>query len=545
MARCCSYRHRLIRGLRFSRILDWRLTAELSAAGTFTILHTLDYRRMQRLGTFWNRATARLWPAPTTEPSFDDEVLEAAEDLVPTPIYISQRMRLILLAAMVVIVVWLFKEAPSVPRLLLIGSTVALILSFPVRLLQHWMPRGLAILIVMGSTVGMAIIGLILIIPFAVREITDFVEQLPDIADTLEDSLREVLWDFRVRGWIEQNPDELIEDAQGNLLDRGQMLTETLLNNALETLTRSFSIAITSFGVIFIATYLLIDIPRFKQKFVFSFSPAYRPDAAQLWSTIGESLSRYLSGLMVSIIIQGAMATIALTVLDVPYALVLGLWMSATAILPYVGAFLGGIPAVLIALTISWQMAAIVAGVYVVINQVEGNLITPKIQGSAVRVHPLLIFISVIGGSQIAGPLGAILAVPTLAVVRVFAEFLWLRLQVPQAQGQDTVLVALGGEDDDHDGVPDALQEGDRDGDINIEARDDAEVHIDAGDRDVTVRAEDNATVRATRDPDDAPATTGTSAAGLRLDYADFRRRPTVKRRAVPRKHGSRPRSLA
>ncbi|MDQ3654408.1 MAG: AI-2E family transporter [Chloroflexota bacterium] len=500
---------------------------------------------MLRLGTFWNRATARLRPAPTTEPSFEDEVLDVAEDLVPTPIYISQRTRLVLLAAIVGIVVWLFMEAPSVPRLLLIGSTVALILSFPVRLLQHWMPRGLAILIVMGSTVAMAIVGLILIIPFAIKEITNFVEQLPDIAATLEDSLREVLWEFRLRGWIDQNPDQVIEDAQGNLLDRGQVLTETLLNNALETLTRSFSIAITSFGVIFIATYLLIDIPRFKQKFVFSFSPAYRPDAAQLWSTIGESLSRYLSGLMVSIIIQGAMATIALTVLDVPYAIVLGLWMSATAILPYVGAFLGGIPAVLIALTISWQMAAIVAGVYVVINQVEGNLITPKIQGTAVRVHPLLIFISVIGGSQIAGPLGAILAVPTLAVVRVFAEFLWLRLQVPEAQGQDTVLVALGGEDDDHDGLPDALEEGDGDGDINIEARDDAEVHIDAGNRDITVRAEDQATVRTRGTADEAHLPNGKPIPDAPPAYSSFRPRPTVKRRAVPRKHHSRPRMLA
>lgn len=500
---------------------------------------------MQPLGTFWNRATDRLRRQPATDPSFDDQVLDIAEDLVPTPIYISQRTRIILLIAIVVGVIWLFREAPSVPRLLLIGSTVALILSFPVRLLQHWMPRGMAILIVMGSTVGMAVVGLILIIPFSIKEITGFVEQLPDIADNLEDTMRDVLWEFRIRGWIDQNPDQVIEDAQGNLLDRGQTLTETLLNNALDTLTRSFSIAITSFGVIFIATYLLIDIPRFKEKFVHSFSPSYRPDATQLWTTIGESLSRYLAGLMVSIFIQGAMATVGLMWLDVPYAVVLGVWMSVTAILPYVGAFLGGIPAVLIALTISWQMAATVAVLYVIINQVEGNLITPKIQGTAVRVHPLLIFISVIGGSQIAGPLGAILAVPALAVIRVLTEFMWLRLQVPEAQGQDTVLVALGGEDDDHDGVPDALEDGEDDGAINIEARDDAEVHIDAGNRDISVDAGDNATVTTTRSSEDAPAPSGTPVSAAPSAFSNFRPRPTVKRRAVPRKHSSRPRTLA
>ncbi len=493
---------------------------------------------MHHLGHLRERLTARFQATPAAKPSFEDEVLEIAEDLVPTPIYISQRTRLILLAAIVAIVVWLFMEAPSVPRLLVIGATVALILSFPVRLLQHWMPRGLAILIVMGSTVGMAIVGLILIIPFAINEISEFVEQLPDIAENLEGSLRDVLFQFWRRGWIDQSPDQIIEDAQGNLLERGQMITETLLNNALDTLTRSFSIAITSFGVIFVATYLLIDIPRFREKFVFSFSPAYRPDAAQLWSTIGESLSRYLAGLMVSIIIQGAMATIGLMVLDVPYAIILGVWTSVTAILPYVGAFLGGIPAILIALTISWETAAVVAVLFVIINQVEGNLITPKIQGSAVRVHPLLIFISVIGGTQIAGPLGAILAVPTLAVVRVLTEFLWERLQVPQAESQDTVLVALGGEDDDHDGVPDEAER--EDGDITIEARDDAEVHIDAGNRDISVQAEDNATVR-TRDGDETREDTRDRAESPA--YAGFRKRPTVKRRAVARKHTFRPRT--
>ncbi len=113
------------------------------------------------------------------------------------------------------------------------------------------------------------------------------------------------------------------------------------------------------------------------------------------------------------------MAAIGLALLGVPYVLVLGLWTSVTAILPYIGAFLGAIPAILIALTISWETAAMVALLYVVINQLEGNLITPRIQGGVVRVHPLLIFVSVIGGSEIAGPLGAILAVPTLAVLRV------------------------------------------------------------------------------------------------------------------------------
>ena len=461
---------------------------------------------------------SRLFRKPAaTEPSLDDQIREFVEETAPTPIYISQRTRIILLAAMVVVLIWLAMEAPSVPRLLAIGATVALTLSFPVRMLQRWMPRGLAILVVVGSTVAFAIIGLILVIPYSIREISEFVTQFPETLENLESLLRDVVVEMNQRGWIDQDPDTVINDLQGNLLDRAEILTQTVLNNALEALTRSFSIAITTFGVIFVATYLLIDIPRFKEKFVLSFSPAYRPDAAQLWSTIGESLSRYLGGLMVSIIIQGAMATIGLTLLEIPYAVVLGLWMSATAILPYVGAFLGAIPAVLIALTISWQLTLVVIGLYILINQVEGNLITPRLQGTAVGVHPLVIFVSVIGGAEIAGALGAILAIPTLAIVRVLLDFLWTRLQVRQAH--DTVLVALGG-DDDGGTLPgeEAMRM-----DANVRAEDGAEVTINATDgAEIDVRVDDDATV------DSLPTV--------------YRPKPTVKPRRKPLTHGHRAR---
>jgi predicted PurR-regulated permease PerM len=128
--------------------------------------------------------------------------------------------------------------------------------------------------------------------------------------------------------------------------------------------------------------------------------------------------------------LQGVAVVLVLWLLGVPYGLVLGLWMSATALLPYIGSFLGAIPAILVALTVSPVTALLTAGAYFAINQIEGNFLTPRIQGHAVRVHPLLIFLAVIAGSQIAGILGALLAVPTLAVLRVLGEFFIVRLRV-------------------------------------------------------------------------------------------------------------------
>lgn len=359
----------------------------------------------------------------------------------PTPIYISSRTRLILLLLIGLAILLLAMNAGSVVSLLLVGSTVALVLSFPVRLLSHILPRRLSIAIVALTTGFIAILVLALIIPFAVNEISKLAEAMPATVEALTDLTRNVLNEFYDRGWLNQHPESVMNDIESGLFDAGQRIATDVLGNIVGWLTRSVSLLITTFGVIFVAIYLLVDIPRFKESFIRMWAPDYREDAVVLWDTIGYSLSRYLGGLLISIIIQGVMAFIGLSVLGVPYALILGLWMSATAILPYVGAFLGAIPAVLLALTISWQLAVATVLLYIVVNQLEGNFITPRIQGSAVRVHPLLIFLSVLAGSTMFGALGAVMAVPALAVLRVLAEFFWLRLRV--REDHPTLLAAM------------------------------------------------------------------------------------------------------
>lgn len=362
----------------------------------------------------------------------------------PTPIYITPRTRLILIIATVVVFYLLASAAPSIPRLLVLGATVALVLSFPVRVLSRWVSRRWAIFIAVSSTILLSLILLLLLIPFLISEISDFIAVLPEIIDDTRGLVRAALQEFNERGWIDEDPDELVADLEAGLFERAQIVAESILANLLDALTRSVSILISTFGVIFIATYLLIDIPRFRQTFVNAFTASYRDDAEQLWITIGDSLSRYLGGLVVSIIIQGTMATVGLWLLGIPYAFLLGLWMAVTAILPYIGAFLGAIPAVIIAATISWQLTVVTVLLYIIINQAEGNLITPRIQSGAVRVHPLMIFIAVLLGSELGGALGAIIAVPTLAVVRVLAEFFWVRLRVRGPH--DTLLSAIGGD---------------------------------------------------------------------------------------------------
>ena len=115
--------------------------------------------------------------------------------------------------------------------------------------------------------------------------------------------------------------------------------------------------------------------------------------------------------------------------LGVPYALALGPLVSLTALIPCLGAWISAIPAVLVALAVSPTTAVLTALLYLAIQQLEGNFLTPKIQGDTLRVHPIFVLLAVIIGGGLGGLVGVVVAVPSLAVLRVLFDFFRVRLK--------------------------------------------------------------------------------------------------------------------
>jgi predicted PurR-regulated permease PerM len=149
-----------------------------------------------------------------------------------------------------------------------------------------------------------------------------------------------------------------------------------------------------------------------------------------LWDAFGETLSRYLGGLALSLLIEGTLAAIVFHQIGLPYAFLLGAWVSVTAVIPYVSAWLGYAPAVLLALAISPTKALLALALGSTVNAVVGNVITPRIQGRAVHAHPMLVFFAVVTAGELFGIPGVILAVPAMAVLRVLYDFLRVRVRV-------------------------------------------------------------------------------------------------------------------
>ena len=348
----------------------------------------------------------------------------------PTPFLISPRTRWVLVGAGIVALFLLLRAAPDVLAVALGGFTLALVLSFPVRLLAHFMPRGLAILTTFLLLIGVFSLAMLLLVPVLIDQLTALIAATPSIAASTEQLIFDLLRPLQERDLLPSSPEQLFADAQDVLFARAQTLAQGLLRSLLSWATQVVNILLQTFGILFVAIYLLADTRKLKAVYLWMSPSAYRYDALELWDDFGTSLSRYLSGLFFVIVIQGVVSGVALTILGVPYPIVLGAWVAATAILPYIGAWLGAIPAITIAAFISPKTALLTVLVYVGIQQLEGNVLTPRIQGDALRVHPVLVFLMVVAASQIAGLRGAIFAVPTLAVLRVLFDFFRRRLRV-------------------------------------------------------------------------------------------------------------------
>jgi predicted PurR-regulated permease PerM len=320
--------------------------------------------------------------------------------------------------------------APSILIVALGGTALAILLSFPVRALQQVMPRGLAILVTFLGMLGLVTLALVFLVPLLVRQLRNFILITPAIANNANDFLLGLIEPLAENGLLPIPAEDVMAGLVQNLFDRAREIIEGMLGGLVGFISGALNFGIVVFGMIFVAAYLLADVRKVKATFLKAAPKRYRRDALDLWDAFGVSLSRYLGGLLFVVVIQGVLAGLALWILGVPYAILLGAWVSLTAIIPYLGAFLGGIPAVLVALVFESPTIAVLTVVaYVLIQQLEGNFLTPRIQGRALHVHPIIVLLAVIGGGQLAGLAGVVFAVPALAVVRVFFDFFRARIR--------------------------------------------------------------------------------------------------------------------
>lgn len=178
--------------------------------------------------------------------------------------------------------------------------------------------------------------------------------------------------------------------------------------------------------MITVAMFLALDAPLYRKGALHLVPSGYRNRARDIMDELTQGLGRWMAGQALDMAVVAAATGIGLWALDVPLAMVLGLIAGLTNIIPVIGPFLSGVPAVLFALTQGYDLALYVALLYVVIQQIEGNLLMPLIQRYAADLPPALTVLAILAFGSLFGVAGVILATPLLLVAIILVKRIYV-----------------------------------------------------------------------------------------------------------------------
>jgi predicted PurR-regulated permease PerM len=366
-----------------------------------------------------------------------DDRSEQAQDKVLQVgrLSVQRRNRLLLwltLATLVAVVLWISRQVllPYVASLVLAYLLLPLVNwldnHMPARFHQWRIDRPLAI--ILTYILVLAIVGGILAfaVPLLINQVEYLIQNWPTLVEKAQD------WGKQGLNWYETLPDTWRTAVETNLKSLLGDVMSAIQNGVVAAIRQLFSTVgfIIGFIVIpFWMFFILHDAGQVKKGTLGVFPESIRADIVAVAGLVDDVLSAYIRGQFILMVFVGGLATIALLIIGVPYALVLGLIAGIFEALPVVGPLLGAIPAVLVALLGNPISAVYVAIAFFAIQQIENLLLVPRISGKSVKLHPAVVMVVLVLGNQLAGFTGMLLAVPVTAIIRDVFKYLHLRLQ--------------------------------------------------------------------------------------------------------------------
>jgi predicted PurR-regulated permease PerM len=271
------------------------------------------------------------------------------------------------------------------------------------------LPRWLAILVVYLAIVGVMTIVALLVIPPAVAQMQDIWTRLP--------------------GWLDRAQEFLMSRGLLNhriTLEEAVRSTPASPGNAVGTVAMAFRTIVASvfafITTLILTFYLLIESGSLFAGFARLFPPADRPRVVQASREVSTKVSAWLSGQLILAGAIGVSSAVGLYLLGVPYFYVLALVTAVGETIPVIGPLLSAVPAALAGLAVSPATALFVLLFFLVQQQIESHLLVPKVMARQVGVTAVTVLVALLIGGSVLGVLGALLAVPTAAILQVVLQ---------------------------------------------------------------------------------------------------------------------------
>ncbi|MFD1465992.1 AI-2E family transporter [Lapidilactobacillus mulanensis] len=284
--------------------------------------------------------------------------------------------------------------------------------------------RSWGILIAFLLLFGVIIVAMSALIPSLTTQITNIVSNFPQFATDLQKGIQ----DFLASDWADKyHLDEVVKQLN---IEPKTILTNVskyFSNNVADfgsVVSSIGGIAISAFTVPVILFYFLKDGNKLIPNVQRFFPDRYREEIAELLRQMNQTISTYFSGQFLDMLFVGTLTFIGYLIIQMPYALLLGVFAGILNIVPYLGPWLGVLPALVVALTVSVPKAVAVAIVVIIVQQVDSNLLYPNVIGKTLQIHPLTIIVLLLVAGNMFGFVGIVLAVPGYAVAKTIIKYI-------------------------------------------------------------------------------------------------------------------------
>ena len=368
---------------------------------------------------------------------------------------IKKIRELIVFTALLVVALWKFDVVLGVLKTIwdiifpfVLGGAIAFLTNVPMSFLEkkifenakkknkivRKLKRPISLILTIVLVVGVIALVMFGVIPQLTRtmgtlvtSINDFIPQMQSWIGDFFHNNQEIM---NLVDQIEFNPDQAIKWGI-SLLGNG---AGNMMNTTMSAVGSIVSGVATFFIAFSFACYILFQKEKLHiqiRKVFFAFLPRQKADAfLKVCSLTYRTFANFLAGQCLEAVILGSMFVVTLSILRMPYALLIGILIAFTALIPIFGAFIGCAVGSFLIFMVSPQQAILFVIVFLVLQQIEGNLIYPHVVGESVGLPSIWVLAAVTIGGNLMGIVGMLVFIPLLSVLyTIFREFVYLRLK--------------------------------------------------------------------------------------------------------------------
>ncbi len=304
------------------------------------------------------------------------------------------------------------------------GVIFAVIINGFARSIRRFIPisRGWSIV-----TVGVIILAFIASFGFFFgSQIVEEVDQLTEKLPQQISQLRETLSEWPLGGELMENDEGENGEAAANN-DAGNGLPDGAGGMAFQVGITIVDVLATFGLIIFIGIYFVIDPETYQKGIGLLFTKKRAHRITEALETCGNALWSWLSGQFIAMAVVGGIVTVGLMIIGVPLPLVLGIIAGLSEFIPIIGPWLGAVPGILLAVSVDAKTALYTVILYVVVQQIESNILTPLIQQHMVHIPPAVVVLSVVAFGLLFGIAGIILATPLAVIAMVLVGMFYVQ----------------------------------------------------------------------------------------------------------------------